>query len=127
MGKSMEKNHQNTLKRRMDLRQLTLRDYNKKCNKTKQEKRAFAIEKHKYLFLKFIKEKEVFFDNNQAERDLKMIKVKQKIAYYFRQTSYSVYFYRIRSYLSTLNKNQQNILENMNHSLSKKYFFILFS
>lgn len=69
--------------------------YNKIYKKSKEEKLAFALEKHKHFFLKFIKEKGVPFDNNQAERDLRMIKVKQKVSGCFRERSYGEYFARI--------------------------------
>jgi len=44
----------------------TIKNYNNIYTKTKEEQLAFALEKHKHLFLKFIV---VPFDNNQAERD----------------------------------------------------------
>lgn len=117
-----ENNYQNILKRFEDLISPTILDYNEIYNKTKAEKLAFALEKHKHLFLKFIKKKEVPFDNNQAERDLRMIKVKQKVSGCFREYAYGEYFARIRSYISTLKKNQQNILQNIYDAFLNNYF-----
>lgn len=111
-----EKNYRNILKRYEDLIETTISTYDKTYNKTKAEKLAFALEKHKHLFLKFIKDKNVSFDNNLAERDLRMIKVKQKVSGCFRQYEYAEYFARIKSYISTLKKNQQNILFNINNA-----------
>ena len=97
-------------------------NYNEVFNKTKEEKLAFALEKHKELLLKFIKQQEVPFDNNQAERDLRMIKVKQKISGCFKSENHLKYFARIRGYITTLKKNQQNVLENIQNSFDKKCF-----
>jgi transposase len=44
------------------------------------------------------------FDNNQAEQDLRMLKVQQKIAGSFRAESGSEAFARIRGYCATLRK-----------------------
>ncbi len=100
----------------------TIKNYNSLYTKTKEERLAFALEKHKPLFLKFIKEKDVPFDNNQAERDLRMIKVKQKISGCFREPTYAEYFARIRGYISTLKKNQQDILQNIQNSFDGNPF-----
>lgn len=116
------KNYDTILKRLEELVKPIIENYDKTYTKTKEEKLAFALEKHKHLFLRFIKVKEVSFDNNQAERDLRMIKVKQKVSGCFRQYDYGKYFARIRSYISTLKKNQQNILINFHKAFNDNCF-----
>jgi len=118
-----EKNYHNILKRWEELIAPIINSYNKLYTKTKEQKLAFALEKHKHLFLKFIKEKEIPFDNNQAERDLRMVKVKQKISGCFRGNAYGEYFARIRSYLSTLKKNEKDILKHIQLAMNNQNFF----
>ena len=99
-----------------------IKEYDKKFKKTDEQRLAFALEKHKYLFLKFIKQPEIPFDNNQAERDLRMIKVKQKESGCFKAKTHAQYFASIRGYIATVKKNKQDVLLSIQKAFLDKPF-----
>ena len=61
--------------------------------------------------LRFLTVPEVPFTNNQAEQDIRMVKLKQKISGGFRTTSGADNFCIVRGFFSTAQKQQQNILK----------------
>lgn len=69
------------------------------------------MKEYKTEHLRFITDFNVPFDNNLAERDLRMIKAKSKISGCFRSDKGSKNFADIKSYTSTLKKRNKNIFQ----------------
>jgi transposase-like protein len=62
------------------------------------------------------------FDNNLAERDVRMIKVKQKVSGAFRTRSGAETFCALRSYISTSRKHGINVIDAIQQALAGQPF-----
>ena len=80
------------------------------------------LQKNKEDTLRFLYQKEVPFTNNQAEQDIRMMKVKQKISGCFRSLEGATVFCRIRSFLSTVRKQSLNILASIKKAFQGTFF-----
>jgi len=79
--------------------------------KTKARNLLDRFIEHKEKILRFLNDLRVPFENNQAERDIRMMKLQQKISGTFRNIRGAQAFCRIRAYISTSIKNGVNVIE----------------
>lgn len=99
----------------------------KKRGRKKKGKILALVErlaKYKASVCLFIKNFTVPFDNNQAERDLRMIKVKTKVSGCFRSEEGAREYLKIMSYIGTARKQGYNAYEAIKNAISGSPDFI---
>jgi transposase len=97
-----------------------------KRGKGKQSKERLLLERleeYKGAYLRFAWDFRVPFDNNQAERDFRIAKVKQKVSGCFRSDSGAEAFAAIQSFIQTIHKHHLSIWEELVKVFQGPYSF----
>lgn len=89
-----------------------------RCKQSPARHLLDRLRKHQQAVLLFLKDLRVDFDNNLAERDLRMVKVQQKVSGCFRSAAGSQAFARIRGYVPTLRKQCVPLLSALQATLA---------
>jgi len=84
-----------------------------RVKKSKGRNLVERLERYEQETLRFISDFRVPFDNNGSERDLRMIKVQQKISGTFRSVAGAIAFSVVRSYISTARKQGLNVIDSI--------------
>jgi transposase len=96
-----------------------------KPKKTKGRNLLERLIKHKQAVLAFALQPLVPFTNNQAERDLRPAKVKQKVSGCFRTAKGAKVFARIQGFVSTARKQQRNVFQELRNAIIGQPFISL--
>ena len=89
----------------------------KKFLRQEEQRLLNRLSKYKENHIKFLKDFAVPFDNNLSERDLRNVKIKQKISGYFSNLEQATNFFNIKSIIMTLKKQGKDFYS----EIYKKY------
>jgi len=93
------------------------RELNSKVESAERRQELQAIvnrlKKRQKDYMAFVYDFTMPATNNQAERDIRMIKLRQKISGCFRNAEYAGYFLKIRGFISTMKKQGLSVLDSL--------------
>lgn len=95
-----------------------------KLKRTKGRNLLERLSKYKESVIMFAKREEVPFTNNQAERDIRPLKVKQRVCGSFRSEKGSESYARIYSFISTLRKKKREVFAELKSVLEGNPFVL---
>lgn len=95
-----------------------------KLKRTKGRNLLERLQKFKPAVLAFAFNPEVPFTNNQAERDVRPIKVKQKISGCFRTLKGAEHYARIEGFISTTRKQEQHVFKELSNAFKDNPFLV---
>ena len=78
------------------------------------------LKKHQAGIIEYAFREEVPFTNNQAERDIRCVKIKQKISNSFRSQQGAENYARIQGFVSTVRKQEMNVFQEIVNVFNKK-------
>ncbi|MDH4466486.1 MAG: IS66 family transposase [Bacteriovoracaceae bacterium] len=90
-------------------------------NRSDSHNLLLRLKEYKESALRFLKDPDVAFTNNLAERDIRMGKLHQKISGLFRSEHGAKAFFRIRGFISTEKKQNRNYAKSIELVFSHKF------
>jgi transposase len=106
MDKWMIAVHKKSWFKILDSGEIELKSFDDEIRKPKLEALISRLRDRYKEYLSFMYDYKLEFTNNQAERDIRMIKLRQKISGCFRNTVYAKHFVKTRGFISTMKYNE---------------------
>jgi len=118
--RGLELNPERHTRRRVEQGRAKAKGGRGRIGQSEARKLVARLESRRAEVLRFMTDFRVAFDNNQAERDLRMIKLQQKIGGCFRSGEGARQFCRLRSVISTARKQGQRVLDSIEKVLARQ-------
>lgn len=109
--RGLELNPERTQRRHQASSGATAKPGRGRIPQSEARKLVARLERRREEVLRFVTDFQVPFENNQAERDLRMVKLQQKIGGSFRSQEGAREFCRLRGVISTMRKQGRAVLE----------------
>jgi transposase len=113
MDKCMIAVHKKSWFKILDKAKKELESFDDEIRKPKLEALISRLRDRYKEYLGFMYDYKLEFTNNQAERDIRMIKLRQKISGCFRNAVYAKHFVKTRGFISTMKKQGLDILDSI--------------